>query len=176
MSRIGKSVIQIPEGVKIEISNNKVNVTGPKGSLSDTFKDMVGFEIKENEMVVKPGEECDNAYWGLTRSLVNNMVTGVSKGFEKKLEIVGVGYRAKVGGNTLTLSVGYSHPVDMQIPEGLSVEVKDNTNIFIRGIDKQKLGQFTANVREVRPPEPYKGKGIRYDNEYVRRKVGKTGV
>jgi large subunit ribosomal protein L6 len=176
MSRIGKKQINIPDGVKVEINGGEVKVNGPKGSLSENLKDIIEYDLQEKTLSLKPKEGCDTAYWGLARSLIDNMVRGVSEGFEKKLEIIGVGYRAKVEGKKLVLNVGFSHPVNMSIPDGLAVEIADNTNLTVKGIDKQLIGQFSANVREVRPPEPYKGKGIRYVGEYVRRKVGKTGV
>jgi large subunit ribosomal protein L6 len=175
MSRIGKQPIQVPTGVSISISPGRVMVNGPLGELSQDVPQRITVEQGEGELVVtRPTERGpDRALHGLTRSLVANMVEGVTKGFEKRLEIQGVGYRAMLRGTSLELAVGFSHPVVMNAPDGIEFEVPTPTEIVVKGIDKQKVGQTAAEVRKVRPPEPYKGKGIRYQGEYVARKVGK---
>lgn len=177
MSRIGNKAITIPAGVEINITaGNEVTVKGPKGSLTRQFSDLMEIKQEENVItVVRPNEEKHTKQLhGTTRALLNNMVEGVSNGFAKTLELVGIGFRSAVSGKKLTLNVGYSHPVEFEIPEGLKAECKSATEIEISGIDKQLVGEFAANVRAVRKPEPYKGKGIRYKDEYVRRKEGKT--
>ena len=176
MSRIGKKPITLPQGVTAEIEGNSITVKGPKGSLDFTYNSDITVNINGTELVVeRPSEtKTHRALHGTTRALINNMVVGVSEGFKKNLKMVGVGYRALLKGNTLVLSAGFSHPVEMEIPEGLSLEVPKNTLINVFGIDKQAVGEFAANIRDVRPPEPYLGKGIRYVDEYVRRKEGKT--
>ena len=178
MSRIGKLPIAIPAGVEVTLDGKEITVKGPKGTMTRTIVDPIDVEIKDNEIVVtRHNDEAQNrAYHGLTRALINNMVIGVSAGFEKKLEIVGVGYRAQMQGNKLTLNVGKSHPVEYEAPAGINIEVPAPTKITLTGYDKEKLGVFAAELRAVRPPEPYKGKGIRYAGEYVRRKAGKTGA
>jgi large subunit ribosomal protein L6 len=175
MSRIGKSPIQIPAGVSVSLSPGRVMVNGPLGELSQTVPQRMTIEQKDAELLVaRPTERGDDrALHGLTRSLVANMVEGVTKGFEKTLEIQGVGYRAAMRGADLELNVGFSHPVVKKAPDGITFEVPAPTQVIVKGIDKQKVGQVAAEVRAVRPPEPYKGKGIRYAGEYVRRKVGK---
>ena len=177
MSRIGKMPIAIPAGVTVEIAeNNKVTVKGPKGTLERILPGEM--TITQNDGVItieRPNDlKKEKSLHGLTKSLLNNMVVGVSTGFEKKLEVNGVGYRAAKSGNTLTLSLGYSHPVEMTDPEGVTTEVQGNV-IIVKGIDKEAVGQFAANIRDKRRPEPYKGKGIKYADETIRRKVGKTG-
>lgn len=185
MSRIGKKSILIPGGVEIKIEGQKVIAKGPKGDLFLEVHPEIKVEIKDNQLFVTPktratksGEEIYNAgkevkaLWGLTRALLANIVEGVSKGFEKKLEIQGIGFKAAIEGEELILNVGFSHPVKIKIPEELQVSVEKNF-IIISGIDKVLVGQFSAVIRKVKPPEPYKGKGIRYQGEYVRRKVGK---
>lgn len=177
MSRIGKLPIAIPQGVDVKIDGNLVTVKGPKGQLSkELHRDMI-IKVQENDIVVeRPSDnKLHKSLHGLTRTLVSNMVNGVTNGFEKGLELVGVGYRAAKSGKNLVLTVGYSHPVEMEPFEGLEVEVPQPTKVIIKGIDKEKVGAFAANVRSVREPEPYKGKGIKYENEHIRRKVGKTG-
>lgn len=177
MSRIGNKAITIPAGVEINITaGNEVTVKGPKGSLTRQFSDLMEIKQEENVItVVRPNEEKHTKQLhGTTRALLNNMVEGVSNGFTKTLELVGIGFRSAVSGKKLTLNVGYSHPVEFEIPEGLTAECKSATEIQVSGIDKQLVGEFAANVRAVRKPEPYKGKGIRYKDEYVRRKEGKT--
>ncbi len=177
MSRIGRLPVAIPAGVTVTIAeNNKVTVKGPKGELTREFVPEMTIEEKEGHIVVtRPNDlKRNKALHGLTRSLINNMVTGVSNGYEKTLEINGVGYRAAKQGKKLVLTLGYSHPVEMEDPDGVETTV-DGNKIVVRGIDKEKVGQYAAEIREKRKPEPYKGKGIKYSDEVIRRKVGKTG-
>ncbi len=178
MSRIGKAPIALPKGVEVKIAGDGVKVKGPKGQLEQRLVPHTSVEVADGELrVTRDGDSKESrAMHGLMRALVANMVHGVSEGFERRLEIVGVGYRAQAGGKSLTLNVGYSHPVEMPVPEGLEVDVDGQTKVIVKGIDKQRVGQFAAEIREIRPPEPYKGKGIRYADEHVRRKVGKAGV
>ena len=175
MSRIGKRPIELPTSVNVAISPGRVQVNGPLGELSQVVPSRMKIEQREGEIVVeRPTERGDDrALHGLTRTLVANMVEGVTKGFEKRLELQGVGYRAALKGASLELSVGYSHPVTIEPRQGVSFEVPVPTQIVVKGIDKQAVGQLAAEIRKVRPPEPYKGKGIRYVGEQVRRKVGK---
>jgi large subunit ribosomal protein L6 len=175
MSRIGKRPIELPTSVNVAISPGRVQVNGPLGELSQVVPSRMKIEQREGEIVVeRPTERGDDrALHGLTRTLVANMVEGVTKGFEKRLELQGVGYRAALRGESLELSVGYSHPVTIEPRQGVAFEVPVPTQIIVKGIDKQAVGQLAAEIRKVRPPEPYKGKGIRYEGEYVRRKVGK---
>jgi large subunit ribosomal protein L6 len=175
MSRIGNTPIELPAGVSVSLSPGRVMVNGPLGELSQNVPQRISIEQRDGELVVtRPTERGeDRALHGLTRSLVANMVEGVTKGFEKTLEIQGVGYRAAMRGTDLELNVGFSHAVVKKAPQGISFEVPQPTQIVVKGIDKQRVGQVAAEVRAVRPPEPYKGKGIRYAGEYVRRKVGK---
>lgn len=177
MSRIGYKVVTLPEGVEIKQAGEEVTVKGPKGSLTRKISSIITMTVDGKE--VKFDRPDDNnktrALHGTTRANVNNMVEGVVNGFSKTLKLVGVGYRAQLKGKTLTLNVGYSHPVEFETPEGLTLEVPDNTTIKINGISKQAVGDMAAEIRAVRSPEPYKGKGIRYEDEYVRRKEGKTG-
>src|SRR5919109_234839 len=175
MSRIGKSPIEVPAGASVSISPGRVMVNGPLGELSQQVPQRMKVEETDGQLVVtRPTERGDDrALHGLTRSLVANMVEGVTKGFEKRLEIQGVGYRAMLRGDAIELAVGFSHPVVKEAPEGIAFEVPAPTQIVVRGADKQQVGQVAAEIRRVRPPEPYKGKGIRYEGEYVRRKVGK---
>jgi large subunit ribosomal protein L6 len=177
MSRIGKAPIQIPEKVKVTFTPPTLQVEGPKGSLSMAVSDLVTLDTEESQIRVSVAlnHRKYRSMHGLTRTLIQNMVTGVTAGFTKSLEIQGVGYRAETDGKNLTLNVGYSHPVVMPIPEGLAIEVEKNTVIHVRGIDKQQVGEMAACIRRVRKPEPYRGKGIRYFGEAVRRKVGKAG-
>jgi large subunit ribosomal protein L6 len=178
MSRIGKKPIPVPAGVDVKIDGSTVTVKGPKGELSRQVPDVVGIERVDDELVVsRPNDQPRvRAMHGLTRSLVANMVTGVTDGYVKELDIVGVGYRATPKGAGIEIQVGYSHPVEVQPPDGITFEVPSNTKIIVRGIDKQQVGQVAADIRKIRKPEPYKGKGIRYSDEYVRRKAGKTGA
>ena len=175
MSRIGKQPIEVPAGVSVSISPGRVMVNGPLGELSQQLPVRMQVEQQDATIVVtRPTERGeDRALHGLTRTLIANMVEGVTKGFEKRLEIQGVGYRAALAGTNLELQVGYSHPVRIVPREGISFEVPTPTQVVVKGIDKQAVGQTAAEIRKVRPPEPYKGKGIRYEGEYVRRKVGK---
>jgi large subunit ribosomal protein L6 len=175
MSRIGKSPIAMPAGVSVSISPGRVMVNGPLGELTQQVPQRIKVEETDGQLIVtRPTERGeDRALHGLTRSLVANMVEGVTKGFSKTLEIQGVGYRAAMRGTDLELNVGYSHSVVKKAPQGITFEVPQPTQVIVKGIDKQKVGQVAAEVRAVRPPEPYKGKGIRYEGEYVRRKVGK---
>lgn len=177
MSRIGNAPILIPNTVKVEILDCKILVKGPLGELKMEFLPQIEVKIADSQLIVKRKREdkFSKSLHGLTRSLINNMVIGVEKGWEKKLELVGVGYRAQALGDKLSLAVGFSHPVEIKMPEGIKVSVVDNTKITISGADKIKVGQIAAKIRDVRPPEPYKGKGIRYGGEYIRKKVGKTG-
>ena len=177
MSRIGRLPVAIPAGVTVTIAeNNKVTVKGPKGELTREFVPEMTIEEKEGHIVVtRPNDlKRNKALHGLTRSLINNMVQGVSNGYEKTLEINGVGYRAAKQGKKLVLTLGYSHPVEMEDPAGVETVV-DGNKIIVKGIDKEKVGQYAAEIREKRKPEPYKGKGIKYSDEVIRRKVGKTG-
>ena len=175
MSRIGKQPIEVPSGVNVAISPGRVQVNGPLGELSQDVPQRITIEQEDGTLTVKrPTERGDDrALHGLTRSLLANMVEGVTNGFEKRLEIQGVGYRAALRGTDLELNVGFSHPVVIKPPQGISFEVPEATSVLVKGIDKQQVGEIAAQVRKVRPPEPYKGKGIRHEGEYVRRKVGK---
>ena len=179
MSRIGLKPIIVPAGVEISVADgNHVTVKGPKGTLERTLVPQMKITMEDGVLKVeRPDDSKENkSLHGLTRTLVDNMVTGVTQGFEKKLEINGVGYRASKEGNKLVLNIGYSHPVEMSENEDIQIDVPDANHIVIKGIDKQKVGQFAAEVRGKRPPEPYKGKGIKYDYEVIRRKEGKTGA
>lgn len=174
MSRIGNRVLTIPENVNVVVENNTVTVKGPKGSLDFPLTNDVIVKIDGNTLTVERTDtKNSNSMQGTTNAIIRNMIDGVSKGFEKGLEIIGVGYRFQVQGKLLTINAGYSHPVKITVPEGLTVEAVSNTEIVVKGIDKQLVGEFAANVRKVRKPEPYKGKGIRYKDEVVRRKEGK---
>ena len=176
MSRIGKLPVAIPAGVEIKLEDGNV-IKGPKGTLTRKLADDMNIAIEEGQVVVtRPNDlKRSKSLHGLTRTLINNMVIGVTQGYEKTLEINGVGYRAAKSGKKLTLSLGYSHPVEMTDPEGIETVVDGTAKIIVKGIDKEKVGQFAAEIRTKRPPEPYKGKGIKYSDEYIRRKVGKTG-
>jgi large subunit ribosomal protein L6 len=175
MSRIGRQPIPVPTGVNIAIDPGRIMVNGPLGELTQRVPTRMTVERRDDTLVVtRPTDRGDDrALHGLTRSLIANMVEGVTKGFEKRLEIQGVGYRAALRGTTLELNVGYSHPVAVEPPLGITFEVPAPTQVTVKGIDKQQVGEIAAEIRKVRPPEPYKGKGIRYEGEYVRRKVGK---
>ena len=176
MSRIGKKPIAIPAGVEVKVNGNEVTVKGPKGSLTQTFKAAMAIAVEGAEVTVtRPTDNKEHrALHGLTRTLIANMVEGVSNGYKKELEVNGVGYRAQKQGNNLVLNLGYSHQVIMPEVDGITIEVPNNNSIIISGADKLKVGQFAAEVREKRPPEPYKGKGIKYVGEYIRRKEGKA--
>ncbi|HZA58472.1 MAG TPA: 50S ribosomal protein L6 [Solirubrobacterales bacterium] len=175
MSRIGRKPIEIPEGVTVSVIEGRVTVNGPKGELSQSVSPGMRIERSDGTLTVeRPSDRGEHrSLHGLTRSLIANMVEGVTRGFEKRLEIQGVGYRARLQGKALELALGYSHPVSMSPPDGIEFEVPQPTEIIVRGIDKQLVGETAARIRKQRPPEPYKGKGIRYRGEYVRRKVGK---
>lgn len=177
MSRIGKQPINVPSGVKVAVEGDVVKVTGPNGSLEQTVRPEVKVALNGSELVVTRSDESRTArsLHGLTRSLVANMVKGVSEGFEKKLEIIGVGYKADVQGDVVNLALGYSHPIKYQLPDGVSASVERQTLVTIKGPDKQVVGQVAADIRSFRSPEPYKGKGIKYSDETIRRKAGKAG-
>ncbi|MBX8945661.1 MULTISPECIES: 50S ribosomal protein L6 [Lysinibacillus] len=178
MSRVGKKIIEVPANVTVTVdANNTVTVKGPKGELVRSFHQDMKIEQEGNVItVVRPSDSKEHrTNHGTTRALLANMVTGVSAGFEKALELIGVGYRAQLQGTKLVLNVGYSHPVEFTPEDGLQIEVPSNTKIIVKGISKERVGALASNIRDVRPPEPYKGKGIRYEGEYVRRKEGKTG-
>jgi large subunit ribosomal protein L6 len=177
MSRIGKKPIFLKEGVNVCVQDDVVSVEGPKGKLQQRLHPMVQAQVeKDRVLITRTGESKEQrAMHGLFRSLVANMVTGVEQGFQKVLEINGVGYKAQVKGGELVLNLGYSHPIHYLVPEGITVEADKNVRVVVKGIDKQKVGQVAADIRNFRKPEPYKGKGIKYENEHIRRKVGKTG-
>lgn len=176
MSKIGQLPIKIPAGVAIEVKEKMVNITGPKGELSTNFlNNLLNIEIKDNELIVsiKKDNKNSRSVWGTTRMLLANNVTGVTDGWKKQLELVGTGYRSEVQGDTLVLTVGYSHPVNVKAPKGITFRVEKNI-VNVDGVDKQLVGQVAANIRSSRPPEPYKGKGVKYVDEVVRRKAGKA--
>jgi large subunit ribosomal protein L6 len=177
MSRIGKLPIPVPAGVDVKIEGNHITVKGPKGSLERDFDKEISVVLEDGHIVVtRPSDDKRHrAFHGLTRTLINNMVIGVSTGYEKSLDLVGVGYRAQMQGNKLVLAVGYSHPVEFEAVAGITMECPAPNKIVIKGADKQAVGQLAADIRKVRQPEPYKGKGIRYTNEFVKLKAGKTG-
>ncbi len=178
MSRIGKQPIPVPKGVEVAVKGQHVSVKGPKGSLERTVSDRVTISVEDDQIVVVRADDAreSRAQHGLFRALIANMVTGVSEGYQKELSVVGVGYRAAMKGKTLELQVGFSHSVQMETPDGITIDVPEPTKISVSGIDKELVGQVAADIRGVKPPEPYKGKGIRYVNEHVRRKAGKAGV
>ena len=178
MSRIGRLPVAVPSAVTVSVSGGKVEVKGPKGSLSETIPALVDIAVADGVVTLTRSNDSKPAKsrHGLMRALVQNMVTGVSEGYEKELTTVGVGYRAALQGKNLELQVGFSHPVSIECPDGVEFEVPEQTRIIVRGIDKELVGQVAADIRAVRPPEPYKGKGIRYAGEYVRRKAGKAGA
>ncbi|QKT08171.1 50S ribosomal protein L6 [Gordonia sp. X0973] len=177
MSRIGKNPIAIPAGVDVNVDGQDVKVKGPKGELSVTVSEPIAVAVEDNQIVVtRPNDERRNrALHGLSRSLINNLVVGVTEGYTRKLEIFGVGYRVAAKGRDLEFALGYSHPVPIAAPEGITFAVESPTKFTVSGIDKQQVGQISANIRRLRRPDPYKGKGIRFEGEQVRRKVGKTG-
>lgn len=178
MSRVGLQPVTLPKGVAVDVKDNRIAVKGGRGELSIAFEPLVEFSVSQGEVLVRRKNESKRAksMHGLYRSLLSGMVTGVSEGFTRSLVINGVGYRAEVNGETLLLNLGYSNPVEYRIPEGIQIGVEGNSTITVSGIDKAHVGQTAAEIRGIRPPEPYKGKGIRYANETVRRKVGKSGV
>ncbi|MCP9222868.1 50S ribosomal protein L6 [Erythrobacter sp. LQ02-29] len=175
MSRIGKRPVAIPNGVTANIEGQTLNVKGPKGTLSMSLSDLIDYKVEGDAISVQPANDTQKAraYWGMQRTLVSNLVEGVTEGFTKTLQISGVGYRAQAQGSKLKLQLGYSHDVDLDVPEGLTVQTPDQTTVIVTGIDKQAVGQFAAEVRRWRKPEPYKGKGIKYQGEYIFRKEGK---
>lgn len=173
MSRVGNRILSIPTGVTVSADNNIVTVKGPKGELSTEINKNITVEITENEVKLTRKNDNFKNFHGTANANIRNMIIGVTEGFEKKLECVGVGYRFQLKGSELVVTAGYSHPVIVSIPEGIKLEVPSNTELFVRGIDKQQVGEFAANVRKIREPEPYKGKGIRYADEHIRRKEGK---
>ena len=175
MSRIGKKAVPVPAGVTATVSGNQLSVKGPKGTLSLTMSDLIAYDIQSDGISVQPANDSKQArsFWGMQRTLVQNLVTGVTEGFTKKLVITGVGYRAAAQGRKLKLQLGYSHDVDIDVPEGIEVKTPDQTTVEISGADKQKVGQLAAEIRRWRKPEPYKGKGIKYDGEFIFRKEGK---
>ena len=175
MSRIGKKPVAIPSGVTANIENGTLTVKGPKGTLSLGLSDLIDYKVEGEEIQVNPANDTKQArsYWGMQRTLVSNLVEGVTEGFSKTLEISGVGYRAKAQGKKLNLQLGFSHDVDIEVPEGIEVQTPDATTVVVSGIDKQAVGQLAAEIRRWRKPEPYKGKGIKYRGEYVFRKEGK---
>nr|BDA98307.1 ribosomal protein L6 [Rhodomonas sp. NIES-1006] len=177
MARLGKIPVKIPNKVQVNVKDSCVTIKGPKGELSLNVADKVLVDSTEDKLVIKPTSDSKDAdkMHGTYRKLLSNMVEGVSTGFQKKLELQGVGFRSQVQGKSLILNVGYSHQVTIESPPGITLAVENNTNIIVSGVDKQLVGQVAANIKAVRPPEPYKGKGIRYEGEYVRRKVGKAG-
>ena len=176
MSRIGKKPIVIPSGVKIEVKDNSIYVEGPKGKLSRTLHNRISLEIKDTQVLVKrvTNTKLDKSLHGLFRALIANMFKGVTEGYQKELEIIGVGFKAAVQGNTLNMQLGFSHPVNFSIPEGIKIETPKPTQIVVSGIDKEKVGEVSTEIRAIFPPEPYKGKGIRFAGEYVKKKVGKS--
>jgi len=178
MSRVGRLPIEVPNGVEFKLDGGKAIVKGPKGQLEKAMHPEIDIKMEDGLIVVnRPSEKKEHkALHGLTRALLNNMVVGVTKGFEKGLELNGVGYRANMQGNKLVLNVGYSHPVEMAVPEGIEIETPANNKVLVKGADKEQVGAIAANIRAVRPPEPYKGKGIKYAGERIRRKVGKAGT
>lgn len=178
MSRKGKLPIPLPTGVEVSVTKDEVTVKGPKGTIHQKLVPAIQVQLEGNQVIVGLAEnhEDEGHFHGLYRSLIQNMVVGTSNGFDKKLEMIGVGYRASVMGHELDLQIGFSHPTRLPIPQGLTVKVEKNTNIHITGIDKQAVGQFAASIRSVRPPEPYQGKGIRYAGEFVRKKAGKAAA
>jgi large subunit ribosomal protein L6 len=175
MSRIGKKAVPVPAGVTATVNGKELSVKGPKGTLSMQMSDLITYDVQGDSIGVQPANDSKQAraFWGMQRTLVQNLVTGVTEGFTKKLLITGVGYRANAQGRKLKLQLGYSHDVDIDVPEGIEVKTPDNTTVEISGSDKQKVGQLAAEIRRWRKPEPYKGKGIKYDGEYIFRKEGK---
>ena len=178
MSRIGKEPITVPAGIEIVLKGTHITVKGSKGTLDRDLRPEIEIKQEDNRLTLKPlgNSKRIMAFWGLTRTLINNMILGVVDGFEKKLQVEGVGYRVKSAGSTLTLSVGYSNPVEFTLPQGIAADVDKNNLITISGVDKELVGQTAARIRDIRKPEPYKGKGIRYIDEHIVRKVGKAGA
>lgn len=176
MSRIGKKPIIIPQGTKVQVNDGLVLVEGPKGKLTQSLSGRISLEIKENEILVKRAADTkiDRSLHGLYRALIFNMIKGVTEGYSKELEIIGVGFKAAVQGDNLNLQLGFSHPVNLAIPQGIKIETPKPTQIVIRGIDKELVGRLATEIRQIYPPEPYKGKGIRFQGEYIKKKVGKA--
>jgi len=176
MSRIGKKPLTIPKDVKIEVKDRLVSVAGPKGNLSQLLSERISAEIKDNQLVLKriADTKLDKSLHGLYRALISNMIKGVTEGYVKELEIIGVGFKAQVQGNNLNMQLGFSHPVNFPVPLGIKIETPKPTQIVIRGIDKEKVGEVASEIRAIYPPEPYKGKGVRYAGEYVKKKIGKA--
>ena len=176
MSRIGKSPIKLPKGIKANIKDNKIFIEGPHGKMDLNLKEGINLEVKDGEILVTLSEKSklESSFHGLYRALINNMVVGVNTGFKKELVLIGVGYRAQLKGNKIDFQLGFSHPTEMDIPKGLKVNINKSVEIEIIGVDKQVVGEFAAKIRSLKPPEPYKGKGIRYKDEYVRKKDGKA--
>jgi large subunit ribosomal protein L6 len=175
MSRVANSPVTIPKGVEVSIAGGSINIKGAKGALSHKIAEAVEVSQEESELkfMARDGQPNANALAGTTRALVNNMVTGVSEGFERKLQLVGVGYRAQAQGKVLNLTLGFSHPVEFPVPDGITIETPSQTEVVVKGVDKQQVGQVAANIRSIRPPEPYKGKGVRYADEHIVRKEAK---
>ena len=176
MSRIGNRILTIPENVTVSVNGNIVTVKGPKGELSTEINPNITVTVKDNKLTVERKNDNFKNFHGTANANIRNMIIGVTEGFEKKLEAIGVGYRFNVSGKTLTVNAGYSHPIVVEIPEGITVEAPSNTELTIKGIDKCLIGEFAANIRKIRQPEPYKGKGIRYKDEFIRRKEGKKAA
>lgn len=176
MSRIGNRILSVPENVTVTVDNNVVTVKGPKGELSTEVNKNITVSVKDNTVVVERNNDAYKNFHGTANANIKNMIIGVTEGYEKKLEIIGVGYRFTQKGNTLVVNAGYSHPVEVEVPSGLKIEVPSNNELTISGIDKCLVGEFAANIRKIRQPEPYKGKGIRYKDEIVRRKEGKKAA
>lgn len=176
MSRIGNRVLDIPEGVTVTVNGNVITVKGPKGELSTEINENITVKVEENKVEVSRKNDNFKNFHGTANANIHNMIVGVSTGYEKKLEAVGVGYRFALKGTDLVVTAGYSHPVEVKVPEGIKLEVPSNTELLVKGIDKQLVGEFAANVRKIRKPEPYKGKGIRYTDEHIIRKVGKKAA
>lgn len=173
MSRIGNRILTVPAGVTVSVNGNNVTVKGPKGELSTEVNSNINVNVEGNELKITRNSDEYKNFHGTANANIKNMIEGVTKGFEKSLESVGVGYRFQVKGKTLVITAGYSHPVEMEIPEGITVDSPSNTEITVKGINKEQVGEFSANIRKVRPPEPYKGKGIKYKDEHIIRKEGK---
>ena len=173
MSRVGNRILSIPANVTVSVDGNIVTVKGPKGELSTEINKNITVDVKETEVIITRKDDSVKNFHGTANANINNMIIGVTEGFEKKLESVGVGYRFQVKGTDLVVTAGFSHPVEVKVPTGIQIECPSNTELLIKGIDKQLVGEFAANVRKIRKPEPYKGKGIRYSDEHIRRKEGK---
>lgn len=176
MSRIGNRILTLPSNVTLTVDGNVVTVKGPKGELSTEINKHITVEVKDQEVIITRDNDNYKNFHGTANANINNMIVGVSEGFEKKLEAVGVGYRFALKGKDLVVTAGYSHPVEVTVPDGINLEVPSNTELFVRGTNKQLVGEFAANVRKIRKPEPYKGKGIRYSDEHIIRKVGKKAA